>query len=93
MRWIERVGSHPLTRLAANLQSVAALAEAESTRSAMLQLQQSLVQLASVERLLQPRVQWDVGQARRQQQRLARQRARLQWEQAALERLWENRGR
>ena len=93
MHWIEMVRSHPLAHLAANLQSVAALTESESTRSAVMQLQRSLIQLASVEQLLQPRVQWDAVQAQRQQQRLARQQARLRWEHAVMEQLWEKRER
>lgn len=73
-------------RIATNLQRAEALAQAESTRDIVMQLQQSLTQLASIQQLLQLHVQWTPEQARRQQQRLVRQQARLQWQKTILER-------
>ena len=87
MQWRDR----SFTRLAANLQRAAALAQSKSTYSIVLQMQQSLMQLASIEQLLKLHIQWDSGQARRQQQRLMRQRARLQRQQAMLEQLRDER--
>jgi hypothetical protein len=80
-----RIAANP--RLTANLQRAEALVQSESTRDTAVHLQQSLSHLAAIEELLQLRVRWSSEQERRQQQRLARQRTRLQWQQALLERL------
>ena len=77
----------PLARRLTNLQRLEAMAQAESTRDILIQLEQSLLQLASIERLLQLRVQWNPEQAQRQQERLVRQQARLHRQQAMLGRL------
>lgn len=89
----DRAASHPFTSLTANLQRASALVQSKSTYSIVMQMQQSLIHLASIEQFLQLRVQWDPEQARRQQQRLMRQRARLQWQQAMLEQLRNERER
>ena len=93
MQWKDGLRANPLTRIAANLQRAVALVQSGSTQTVAEQLQRSLIQLASVERLLQLRVQWDPGQVERQRQRLVRQQARLQWQQAMLKHLWEERER
>lgn len=90
---LERAMLLPFTRIDENSQLIAdlrraeALAKSQSTRDTAMQLQQSLSQLAAIQQLLQLRVQWNTEQARRQQQRMARQRVRLQWQQAMLDRL------
>ena len=90
---LERAMLLPFTRIDENSQLIAdlrraeALAKSQSTRDTAMQLQQSLSQLAVIQQLLQLRVQWNTEQARRQQQRMARQRVRLQWQQAMLDRL------
>lgn len=91
MHWLVRAASHPFAHIATDLQRAVALAESQSTRAAAVQLERSLIRLASIEQLLQLRVQWGPEQARRQQQRLARQQARVRWQQATLEQLWEGR--
>ncbi len=93
MQWKDGLRANPLTRVATNLQRAVALVQSGSTQTVAEQLQRSLIQLASVERLLQLRVQWDPGQVERQRQRLIRQQARLQWQQAMLKHLWEERER
>lgn len=93
MQWKDGLRANPLTRIATNLQRAVALVQSGSTQTVAEQLQRSLIQLASVERLLQLRVQWDPGQVERQRQRLVRQQARLQWQQAVLKHLWEERER
>ena len=93
MQWKDGLRANPLTRIATNLQRAVALVQSGSTQTVAEQLQRSLIQLASVERLLQLRVQWDPGQVERQRQRLIRQQARLQWQQAMLKHLWEERER
>ena len=90
---LERAMLLPFTRIDENSQLIAdlrraeALAKSQSTRDTAMQLQQSLSQLAAIQQLLQLRVQWNTEQARRQQQRMARQQVRLQWQQAMLDRL------
>lgn len=93
MQWKDGLRANPLTRVATNLQRAVALVQSGSTQTVAEHLQRSLIQLASVERLLQLRVQWDPGQVERQRQRLVRQQARLQWQQAVLKHLWEERER
>lgn len=93
MQWKDGLRANPLTRIATNLQRAVALVQSGSTQTVAEHLQRSLIQLASVERLLQLRVQWDPGQVERQRQRLIRQQARLQWQQAMLKHLWEERER
>ena len=90
---LERAMLLPFTRIDENSQLIAdlrraeALAKSQSTRDTAMQLQQSLSQLTAIHQLLQLRVQWNTEQARRQQQRMARQQVRLQWQQAMLDRL------
>jgi hypothetical protein len=82
-----------MARTVMNLQHAVALVQSESTHLAVMQLQQSLTQLVSIQRFLQLRVQWTPEQVQRQQERLARQQARLRWQQAMLEHLRDERGR
>ncbi len=83
----------PFARMDAFLQRAEVLARSESTRSIVMHLERSLMQLASIEQYLQLRVQWNPEQVQRQQKRLARQQVRLQWQQAMLGQLWDERGR
>lgn len=90
---LERMMLLPFTRIPESLQRAEALAQSESTRDAMIQMQQSLFRLAAIEQILKLRVQWTPEQARRQQQRLVRQQARLQRQEALLEHLRDERDR
>jgi len=67
--------------------NLAALLESESTRRIVMQLHQSLSNLLSIQLHLQLRVQWTPEQLARQQERIERQRARLQWQQAMVKQL------
>jgi len=83
MQWRNRY----FTSLAANLHLVAALAQSKSTYTIVMNMEQSLMHLASIEQHLQLHVRWDTEQAQRQHRRLMRQHSRLQWQRAMLEQL------
>jgi hypothetical protein len=83
MQWRNR----SFTSIAANLRLAAALAQSKSTYTIVMNMEQSLMHLASIEQYLQLHIQWDTEQAQRQHRRLMRQHSRLQWQQAMLKQL------